>query len=445
MVRTVAALQLSDGIMLGGYLTFELNSGVPLLVCGFGLLLILSLAVKIVLQRWSLPPVLGYLLLGVLVSGINQTFSLVDERSETLLSFLAALGVIVLLFRVGIESDLHALVRELPKASLIWLPNMALGGIPVYFVVHYYFDFAVIPSLFAGVAMTATSVGVSVAVWKDHGKLASEEGELLVDTAELDDISGVALMALLFSIAPVLHEGGVEQLAAIAGDSQLKSLLLSEAVKFAVSCAVFIVVIIFAGKALVGPLTALSEKFSDQATVLILVVACGILIAGLAGGIGLSLPIGALFAGLLVSRHRENYGVEPFYRSLDLIFVPFFFIHIGFQVDPSVVSPAVGIGLALTLVAVFGKLLGTGVPARLFTGGSGALMVGISMVPRAEIAMVVVERGSELGAWAMPPELYAGLVFVCAATCLGTAVFLNTALRTWRPSEEQPDARRGQK
>ncbi len=420
--------------MLGNFLTFELGSGVPLLVVGFGLLLILSLAVKTVLQHWSLPPVLGYLLLGILVSGINQAFGLVDERCETLLSFLAALGVIVLLFRVGIESDLHALVRELPKASLIWLPNMALGGIPVYYVTHYFFGYPLIPSLFAGVAMTATSVGVSVAVWKDQGKLASEEGELLVDTAELDDISGVALMALLFSIAPVLHENGVEHVAAVTGDSELTSLLLSETVRFAVSCAVFIVVIIFAGKALVGPLTALSERFSDQATVLILVVACGILIAGLAGGIGLSLPIGALFAGLLVSRHRENYGVEPFYRSLDLIFVPFFFIHIGFQVDPSLLTPAVGIGLALTAVAVFGKLIGTGIPARLFAGSSGALMIGISMVPRAEIAMVVVQRGSELGTWAMPPELYAALVFVCAVTCLGTAVFLNTVLRKWRPS-----------
>lgn len=80
-------------------------------------------------------------------------------------------------------------------------------------------------------------------------------------------------------------------------------------------------------------------------------------------------------------------------------------------------------------VAILGKLIGAGGTARLFTGFYGAMLIGVSMIPRAEIAMLVLERGRSLGDWAMPPDLYAAMILVCAATCLGAATFLHWALR----------------
>ncbi|MFW6353967.1 MAG: cation:proton antiporter, partial [Verrucomicrobiota bacterium] len=193
----------------------------------------------------------------------------------------------------------------------------------------------------------------------------------------------------------------------------------------------FVVVILLLGRFLEAPLARCAKKTEHKATILIVVVALGFTIAGTAGLAGLSLPVGALFAGLLLSSHRESYGVEPFYQSLYLFFVPFFFIHIGYLIEPSFLVASFGIGMVLVLVAILGKIVGSTPLAWCFTGFYGALLIGVSMVPRAEIAMVVIERGRQLGDWAMPDDLYAAMVLVSAMTCLGTSLFLHWALRRW--------------
>ncbi|MFO7724307.1 MAG: cation:proton antiporter [Oceanipulchritudo sp.] len=397
----------------------------PGLILLFGLLAILSLLMKVLLERASLPPILGYLLIGIALAWFNGHVDLLDDSGELVLGFLASLGVVVLLFRVGIESNLHALLEQLPRAAVVWLPNMIVSGVPGYLVTRHLLDYGLVPSLFVGVALTATSIGVSVAVWEEQGRLKSRDGGLLLDTAELDDISGVALMALLFSVAPHLHLPGPE------GDpgSALPGALFATGGTFLLKFLVFVVLLTILGKYLEGPLASVARRVGDKPAVLVLAFGLGVLIAGAAGLAGLSLPIGALFAGLLLSRHRNDYGVEPFYLSIHLLLVPFFFIQIGYHIAPEVVGTAAGVGAVLALVAILGKVIGTGLTARLFTSWKGVLLIGASMVPRAEITMVVIERGRQLGDWAMPEDLYAGMVMVSAVTCLGTVLFLHWALR----------------
>lgn len=174
----------------------------PRLVLIIGVLSVSAILLKKVCDRFSLPPVVGYLILGISLSELNRISPVFETEGpgETVLRFFAALGVVVLLFRVGIESDLGKLRQQLPKASLILLTNIVLSAVPSYFVTRHLLDYGMIPSLFVAVAMTATSVGVSVAVWEQTGKMKSKQGSLLLDTAELDDIAGVGLMALLLSI-----------------------------------------------------------------------------------------------------------------------------------------------------------------------------------------------------------------------------------------------------
>ena len=304
---------------------------------------------------------------------------------------------------------------------------------PGYWATRHLLGYELIPSLFVGVALTATSVGVSVAVWEETRKIRRKEGCILIDTAELDDISGVALMALLFSIAPILHDF------AVSGGSMSGVVWRSlgeEVVGFLLRFGLFAAAMIVCGRYLETPLDHCARRVGNKATVLIFVVGLGFVIAATAGLIGLSLPVGALFAGLLLSRHRKDYGVEPFYRSLYLFFTPFFFIHIGFLMDPSLLGTSLGAGGVLLAVAVLGKFLGAGVAARIFTGLYGAVLIGASMVPRAEITMIVIKRGRGLGDWAMPPDLYAAMVIVSAATCLGTVLFLHWALRRWDGGKE---------
>lgn len=397
---------------------------IPALVLGFGFLVVLCLLAKALLDRLTLPPILGYLLIGMILAIAEDRFGLIGQSGQTVMAFLSAAGVVVLLFRVGIESDLHALMKQLPQAAAIWFPNMAVSGLPAFFITHHLLHYGIVPSLFVAVAMTATSVGVSLAVWEETGKLKTKEGGLLLDTAELDDITGVAMMALLFSIAPVL--GGK-----VSHETSLLTAMGSQAGLFTFKFVTFLSVMIALGRFLETPLAHCARHVGNKATVLIFVMGFGFCIAGLAGKIGLSLPIGALFAGLLLSRHRKDYGFESFYQGLYLLFVPFFFVHIGFQINPAVIIGSLSIGLLLALVAILGKIIGVGLVAWLFTSVYGTLLIGASMVPRAEITMVVIQRGKDLGSWAMPDQLYAAMVFVSAATCLGTAVFLHWALRRW--------------
>lgn len=101
-----------------------------------------------------------------------------------------------------------------------------------------------------------------------------------------------------------------------------------------------------------------------------------------------------------------------------------FFVGIGLGLETDALGSALGIGTVLTVVAVVGKIIGAGLPALFMTGFSGATLIGISLVPRAEITMIVMERGRQLGDWAVPADLFAAFVAVSALTCLVAPIAL---------------------
>lgn len=142
------------------------------------------------------------------------------------------------------------------------------------------------------------------------------------------------------------------------------------------------------------------------------------MIAALAEALGFSLAVGALFAGLAFSRDPRRLRLDRAFETLFRFFVPFFFVGIGLAVPVGGMGAALGIGGLLLGVAVIGKVAGTALPLVAVTGGSGALLIGVSMVPRAEIALIVMERGRALGDWAVPPELYGAMVLVSLGACL---------------------------
>ncbi|MFC1906425.1 cation:proton antiporter [Chloroflexota bacterium] len=107
------------------------------------------------------------------------------------------------------ESNLSGLIRQLKSAFLVWIGNVFLSGGLGYATAYFLLDIAIIPSLFIAVALTATSVAIPVGVWQEAKALQSPTGELLVDSAEMDDVSAIILMALLFAAAPILR-GGTE-------------------------------------------------------------------------------------------------------------------------------------------------------------------------------------------------------------------------------------------
>lgn len=155
------------------------------------------------------------------------------------------------------------------------------------------------------------------------------------------------------------------------------------------------------------------------------------MIAGLVGLAGFSAAVGAMFAGLAFSRDPQAIRMDAGFAVVYGLFTPFFFLAVGFAIDPTALGAASGSGAVLVLAAILGKFLGAGLPSWRVFGPMGAMALGASMVPRAEIAMVVARRAQS--EHLISGSLYAALVTVSAATCLLSPLLVRSLLSRWRP------------
>mgnify|MGYP001801707043 FL=1 len=277
-----------------------------------------------------------------------------------------------------------------------------------------------IPSLFVASAFTATSVGVSVSGWREKNAIRTNNGEILLDVAELDDIVSVILMAFLFAVVSSLHNGNTESiLSTLALTSKV---FFIKAIGFASLCLLF-------SRYVEINLTKFFSKIEKPTDPMLEVIGVGFIIAALAGLLGFSAAIGAFFAGLLFSRDSEAVKMDASFGALYELFTPFFFIGIGLNIEPRALNTGLIMGSVLLIAAVLGKLIGAGIPAYFATDLTGATLIGFSMIPRAEISMIVMQRGLILGDWAVDNNVFTGMVFVCAATSFIVPIFLNSLLR----------------
>jgi Kef-type K+ transport system membrane component KefB len=230
----------------------------------------------------------------------------------------------------------------------------------------------------------------------------------MLDVAELDDISGIALLALLFAVLPYLA----------ARDQPLGPALMAAAASFAARVAAFAGLCYLFARYAEPRVTALSSGLRTASARMLLVTGSGFVIAATAEGLGLSLAVGALFAGIAFSRDPVAVRVEARFDDLYAFFVPFFFIGIGLSVEPGDLTGSLVPALILLAAAIAGKLLGGGIPALGVTSAAGALAIGTSLVPRAEIALYVARQAHEAGSDVLPARGYAALVLVALATTL---------------------------
>ncbi|MBA1146708.1 cation:proton antiporter [Ectothiorhodospiraceae bacterium WFHF3C12] len=378
-----------------------------------------AMLLKAALEPLGVPPLVGYVLLGYALRAADPGGVWLQEPAMYMFELLASLGIVALLFRVGVGSHPHRLWRKLPDASLIWVGNVAVSGLLGFAAAYYLLALELIPSLIAATALTATSIGVAVPVWEEAGKLATDDGALTVDVAELDDVSGILAMALLFAVIPVLASGNGGFWAAFSGAAVGLILKLGA---FLVGCYLF-------AHYLEPRLAEALARLEKPPARMLTVAGVGTMIAALAGWLGFSLAIGALFAGLTFSRNPRTIWSDRSYQILYDFLAPFFFIGIGLKLDPGVGIPALTMGAVLLVAAVAGKLAGAFLPALLATSAAGAMAIGVSMVPRAEIAMVIMDQAHDLGAWAVSDALYGAMTLVTLGTCTVTPPLLAALLR----------------
>jgi len=243
-------------------------------------------------RRLHIDSVVLLILFGLLIGAVDRQLAFMTAQVRATLAFLGDMGVVALLFRIGLDSNLSGLLSALPRALRVWAGDVGLSGSLAFLAAFLVLDLALIPSLVIAVAMSATSVGVTAATWEGAHRLDTPEGRLLLDVAELDDISAIALLALLFAVLPFLQAPG----------HALGPALIDAGARFAARIAAFAAFCYVFARYAEPRIAALAARLHPARAKMLLVAGFGFMIAALAEALGFSLAIGALFAGLVFSR-----------------------------------------------------------------------------------------------------------------------------------------------
>ena len=385
-----------------------------------------------VCARINLPPVLGELVGGVLIGvsafrllvfpeggslaedslviGLLQsTAGLTPEAAPAVfasqsevISLFSELGVIILLFEIGLESDLKELIRVGPIAAVVAVVGVVAPFIAGTAGLVYIFNTPVVPAVFAGAALTATSIGITAKVLAELGELGSEEGQIIIGAAVLDDILGIVILAVVASLVKT-------------GEIQISNIIY-----LVISAAVFLIGSILLGR-LVSPLiVGLVNEMKTRGQVLLTGLVFAFTLSYIATAIHLEGILGAFAAGLILAETEKRKELEEQVIPLADFFVPIFFVCVGAQTDLSVLNPAVpsnreGLIIAafLILVAILGKVI-TGF--TVFGNPElNKLAIGVGMIPRGEVGLVFAGVGSASGALSEATEA-AIIVMVISTT-----------------------------
>ncbi len=378
-----------------------------------GSILVLAILSEAGLERLGFPDLLGYLALGVALRGLDHFWGVVSAPSLHVLSFLSEFGIIVLLFRIGLECNARTLFTRLPGATLIAGSNIVATGGLGFVATYALLGWSLVPSLFVAVALTTTSIGVSTRVWGQRRSLSSREGEMMLDVAEIDDLSGVVFLALLTALLPYLQKG--------ISTSLLWPTLWTFGLVLLKLAALLVAGLLFT-RYLERPMMRLLRTVQLRPSTMLIMLGIALSVAGLTALLGFPVAIGGFFAGLLFSDDKHSVMIGDSFDSLYHLFVPFFFVGVGFELDLWRLAPTLGPALLLLAAAVVGKGVGSFLPARATMTTENAGLMAISLLPRSEITLVIMQRGLDLEA--VSQSAFTSVVLVVVVTMVGVPLLL---------------------
>ncbi len=351
-------------------------------------LLLLAMLGEIAVVHLKQPSVMILMLLGILISpsffsaawGVLHLPGSPPEilRNQSIIGVFAQLGAIILLFKVGLHNRLEGVFA---LDSLV----VAVAGVIVPFAAGYLYasstggNFAY--SMFIAAALTATSVGVTVALLKEFGLLESRFAQIIIGAAVIDDILGLLVLSFVLNITGA---------GAAAGAIDFGPLALT-----GMTAAVFLFGGVLAGRHFVK---YMDSDWSSGTRAILLALAFMLAYAYVAEFIKLSAIVGAFLAGIVLNRSRHIKEIQEKTTGLELLFMPIFFISLGLLVDvPALWKFAIPI-IILTAIAFVTKV----VPCALAAMAArlrqkDALAVGVGMVPRGEVALIIASLGLTSG------------------------------------------------
>lgn len=351
-------------------------------------------------RKLKMPEVLGALLAGVLMGPV--VLRLVSYTDS--IQLLANLGVILLMFLAGLETDIGQFRQAGASSSVIAVMGIILPLILGTLSAFLFFRDPM-ENLFIGVILTATSVSITVETLTELGKLNSRAGIRILGAAVIDDVLGLILISLLLGI----RSGGSERSLAVT------------MVGIGVFCLAGILAVIFLPRVI----NRLSRNVKPGRTLLTLTLALVLLAACLAESVGIAAITGAYLLGLLLSRYTHKEYLERNVKAISSGFLsPIFFASVGLEAKLGGFDlKVVWITLAMFTVAVFGKVVGCGMAARLFRmRRSEALQVGVGMISRGEVAIITANIG--LQNRIITQEVFIPTILVVLLTTVITPVLL---------------------
>ena len=386
--------------------------------------------------RIGQPPVLGELLIGVLFGNLNLfgiTF-LDPLRADTTLRVAAEVGAILLLFEVGVESDLVQLLAvgwsSLAVATFGVIAPMVLG----YFVSAWLMpNSSWLTHLFVGGTLTATSVGITARVLKDLGRAGTKEARIILGAAVADDVIGLVVLAVVSGLVT-------------AAAGQQSSIHWTEILWIVAKATLFLTLAVIVGRFWSQRVFTYAARLQVQGVLLGLCIAFCFVLAGIAAIVGLAPIVGAFAAGVVLEEvhyrpflERGERRVQELLFPITTLAVPVFFVLMGFRVDlRSFASPPVlGFAALITLVAIVGKqVCGLGVLER----GVDRLVIGVGMIPRGEVGLIFAGLGSTLvvaGAPVLSQTVFSALVLMVMMSTFLTPPLLKLAFER-KPAEIGP-------
>jgi len=381
--------------------------------------------------RLRQPVVLGELAAGLLLGnlGLVGVHALDFIKTDDQVAFLAELGVVLLLFEVGLESSLRDMARTGASAFLVALVGilapMALGFVMAGWLVPHT-SFAV--PLFLGAVLAATSVGITARVFRDLGRSRSIEARVVLGAAVIDDVLGLLVLAVV---------GGI--IGAVNGTGSLSALDLALIVGKATG---FLVGAVLVGTYLSPRLFAAAFRLKTDGALLAAGLVICFLFSWAARWVGLAPIVGAFAAGLVLNpkHYRRHLSAgEPelgdLIQPLTGFLVPIFFVLMGAKVDLAYLAnpSVVGLALALTVVGALGKqVCGLVVLGR----GTDRLTVGIGMIPRGEVGLIFADVGLGLKVAGEPIVSHASFSAIVIMVMLTT--MMTPPLLQWSVSRRNP-------
>jgi Kef-type K+ transport system membrane component KefB len=401
-----------------------------------GEFLVIFVAARVLAElmvRLQLPTILGELVAGVLI-GVSGLHLIVPPDTQVqlsswglgLLSSLAAIspetvqaiyaetfpnlqavsqiGLFALLFLTGLESELDELVAVGVQATTVAVTGVvlpfALGTAGLYYLFHV----PLIPAIFAGAAMTATSIGITASVFGELKFLRTREGQTVIGAAVLDDILGIVILAVVVSLA-----GG-------------EGFSVGPILKLVAAAGVFVAAALFLSRTAAPAFDWLLDQLKAPGEVVVASFVVLSLCCFVAQAIGLEAALGAFAAGLILSASKHTHAIQDTVKPLVALFATIFFVLIGTGMDLSVLNPFNPENREGLIVAAF--LLTVAIAGKVAAGWSyvskektNRLVVGLGMMPRGEVGLIFLGLGTQAGLLTKPLEA-AILLMVIGTTFL---------------------------